>query len=52
MCPIVNDYIEELVQERRNSITLAMELRLSSSNPSMCFWLWPVMQNGLFVYKW
>ena len=30
----VNDYIDGLVQERRNSSALAMELRLSYTNPS------------------
>ena len=29
-------YIDGLVQERRNSIADAMELRLSCTNPSMC----------------
>ena len=29
-------YIDGLVQERRNSIALAMELRLSCTNPSIC----------------
>ena len=30
-------YIDGLVQERRNSIALAMELRLSCTNPSICW---------------
>ena len=29
-------YIDGLVQERRNSSVLAMELRLSCTNPSIC----------------
>ena len=29
-------HIEGLVQERRNSSALAMELRLSCTNPSVC----------------
>ena len=35
------DEIDGLVQERRNSIALAMELRLSCTNPSKC-WSIPV----------
>ena len=31
-----NQYIDGLVQERRNSSALAMELRLSCTNPSIC----------------
>ena len=31
-----NVYVDGLVQERRNSSALAMELRLSCPNPSMC----------------
>ena len=39
------DHINGLVQERRNSIANAMELRLSCANPSTCWlpcyhWLW------------
>ena len=30
------EYVDGLVQERRNSITNALELRLSCANPSMC----------------
>ena len=30
------DHLDGLVQERRNSIALAMELRLSCINPSIC----------------
>ena len=33
----VHDIIDGLVQERRNSSALAVELRLSSSNPSIWF---------------
>ena len=36
-------YINGLVQERRNSSVLAMELRLSCINPSICG-LWPQKQ--------
>ena len=32
-------YIDGLVQERRNSIANALELRLSCTNPSMRLWL-------------
>ena len=37
-------YIEGLVQKRRNSSALAMELRLSCTNPSISFWTthWPL----------
>ena len=31
-----DEYINELVQERRNSIANAQELRLSCTNPSIC----------------
>ena len=31
------DYIDGLVQERRNSSVLAMELRLSCTNPSIWY---------------
>ena len=34
--PYDQKHIDELVQERRNSIALAMELRLSCTNPSTC----------------
>ena len=30
------DYVDGLVQGRRNASALAMELRLSCTNPSMC----------------
>ena len=33
---LVGFYIDGLVQERRNSSALAMELRLSCTNPSIC----------------
>ena len=39
---VINLYADELVQERRNSIAKALELRLSCTNPSMC---------GIFVRK-
>ena len=32
----VAPYIDGFVQERRNSSALAMELRLSCTNPSIC----------------
>ena len=31
------DYLDSLVQERRNSSALAMELRLSCTKPSICY---------------
>ena len=31
-----SDYVDCIVQERRNSSALAMELHLSCTNPSMC----------------
>ena len=34
-------YLDELVQERHNSIANAMELRLFCTNPSICAWKWP-----------
>ena len=37
MCLLLRDYgFDGLVQERRNSSALAMELRLSCTNPSVC----------------
>ena len=33
----VQVYIDELMQERRNSIANALELHLSCSNPSNCY---------------
>ena len=36
---VADMYIDGLVQERRNSSALAMELRLSCTNPSICNWL-------------
>ena len=33
---VLNHHIDGLVQERRNSSALAMELRLSCTNPSIC----------------
>ena len=30
-------YVNELMQERRNSLAKAQELRLSCTNPSMCY---------------
>ena len=38
------DYFDGLVQERRNSIALAMELRLSWPNPSIYCWLYFIRQ--------
>ena len=35
LCLTEQAYIDGLVQERRNSSALAMELRLSCTNPSM-----------------
>ena len=32
-------HIDGLVQERRNSIALAMEFRLSCINPPMLYWI-------------
>ena len=40
-------YLNELMQERRNSSALAMELRLSCTNPSICC---PRDKVGMFVY--
>ena len=37
--------IDGLVQERRISSALAMELRLSCTNPSTCQWLNPFVLN-------
>ena len=36
-------YIDGLMQERRNSIANALELRLSCTNPSISYlvWTWP-----------
>ena len=33
---VLDNYIDGLVQERRNSSALAMELRLSWTTPSIC----------------
>ena len=33
---VLNYHIDALVQEKRNSSALAMELRLSCTNPSIC----------------
>ena len=33
-------YIDDLMQERRNSIANALELRLLCINPSISFWCW------------
>ena len=37
--PLLNsyDYLDSLVQERRNSSALAMELRLSCTKPPICY---------------
>ena len=46
-CPRLADkgpsllHINVLVQDRRNSSALAMELRLSCTNPSISYYLWP-----------
>ena len=40
--------IEGLVQERRNSIANALELRLSSTNPSRCTCFVPLCLFGLY----
>ena len=37
MTQLTNTYIDGLVQERRNSIANALDLRLSCTNPSICF---------------
>ena len=34
----IDAYIDGLVQERRNSIATALELRLSCTNPSIYAW--------------
>ena len=39
-------YIDELVQERRNSSALAVELRLSCTNPS----IYPA-DSGMVIYN-
>ena len=51
VCPITMHYnytheIDGLVQERRNSSALAMELRLSCTNPSK----WTIA--GLMLFLW
>ena len=40
--------IDGLVQERRNSSALAMEFRLSCTNPSI--WWWPIFA-GMFWFQ-
>ena len=35
---VYNVYIDGLVQERRASTANALELRLSCTNPSICYW--------------
>ena len=40
-------YIDGLVQERRNSIAIAMELRLSSTNPSI--YIYDIIYNA-YIY--
>ena len=42
------DHIDGLLQERRNSIALAMELRLSCTNPSI--WLNYITINEKMIY--
>ena len=44
-------YIDGLVQERLNSNALAMELRLSCTNPSICIWDFVQLCHENF-YKW
>ena len=39
---MLNHYIDGLVQERRNSSALAMELRLSCINPTKCARPWHI----------
>ena len=39
-------YIDELVQERHNSSALAMELRLSCTNLSVCCMFWEMTLNA------
>ena len=41
-------YIDGLVQERRNSSALAMELRLSCTNPSICITCFNELTQNLF----
>ena len=44
---ICRDHFDELVQERRNPISNALELRLSSTNPSIyCYFLLPISVIG------
>ena len=38
-------HVDGLVQERRNSSALVMELRLSCTNPSMYIWCWPHIKH-------
>ena len=53
-------YLDGLVQERRNSIANALELRLSCTNPSLCslsvasclLTLWVITKLGLCVDGW
>ena len=47
-------YLDGLVQERRNSIAKALELRLSCTNPSIwCHWNWrESSQADCFVIIW
>ena len=44
---VADMYIDGLVQERRNSSALAMELRLCCTNPSICYWLTKVTSMKL-----
>ena len=41
-------YIDGLVQERRHSSALAMELCISCTNPSICIWVW--LYRGTFFH--
>ena len=45
------DEIDGLVQERRNSIADALELRLSCTNPSKRLWWQSDLHNGEYTYK-
>ena len=40
----IESFLDGLVQERRNTIALTMELRIPCSNPSMCY--------NVSIYHW
>ena len=46
------DYIDALVQERRNSIANALELRLSRTNPSICCKFNTMATDALVTWAW